>query len=94
LTPPDDTGYDSAMKSIRVEFDETLLARLDASEEVRQHGRSEVLQKAAADYMSRCCQDREASEAIAEQYRKAYAGGSSLGPEFEGWETQGAWSDE
>jgi predicted transcriptional regulator len=84
----------SLMKSVRVQFDEALLARLDASQEVRQHGRSEVLQKAAADYLNRFCQGREAGEAIAEQYRRAYAGGASLGPELEGWEDQGAWPDD
>ena len=31
------------MKAIQVMFDETLLARLDASEEVRREGRSAVL---------------------------------------------------
>jgi predicted transcriptional regulator len=79
------------MKSLHVRFDDDLLARLDASEEVRQRGRSEVLQRATAEYLGRCCQ---ASEAIAEQYRKAYEHGSGLGEEFAGWEDQGAWPSE
>ena len=82
------------MKSIQVRFDDDLLSRLDASEEVRQLGRSEVLQRAAAEYLSRCRQDHAAGDAIADQYRKAYGGEASLGSELEGWEDQGAWPSE
>ncbi|HEX9945005.1 MAG TPA: hypothetical protein VGG03_23600 [Thermoanaerobaculia bacterium] len=35
-------------------------------------------------------QDREASAAIAEQYRKAYERGAGLDRDFEGWEDQGS----
>lgn len=79
------------MKSIQVQFDEGLLARLDESEEVRQLGRSEVLQRAAAEYLGRHCQDCRSSEEIDAQYREGYARGAGLGPEFEGWEDQGSW---
>jgi predicted transcriptional regulator len=82
------------MKSLRLRLDDDLLARLDASEEVQQRGRSEVLRKAAAEYIGRCCQVSEASEAIAEQYRRAYENGAGIGEEFEGWEDQGAWPSE
>jgi metal-responsive CopG/Arc/MetJ family transcriptional regulator len=77
------------MKAIQVMFDEELMARLDASEEVRAEGRSAVLRRAAAEYL-----ERRRREAIADQYRKAYAGGAALGDEFEGWEDQGSWPEE
>jgi hypothetical protein len=66
-----------------------LLARLDKSEEVRQLGRAEVLQRAAAEYLGRHCQDRQSSEEIAAQYLKAYGRDAGLSLEFEGWEGQG-----
>ena len=55
------------MKSIRVMFDEALLARLDASEEVRREGRSAVLRRAAEEFLH-----RRQQEMIAKQYREAY----------------------
>jgi predicted transcriptional regulator len=76
------------MKAIQVMLDEELVARLDASEEVKTEGRSAVLRRAAAEYL-----DRRRRDAIADQYRKAYAGGA-LGNEFEGWEDQGSWPEE
>jgi metal-responsive CopG/Arc/MetJ family transcriptional regulator len=77
------------MKAIQVMLDEELMARLDASEEVRAEGRSAVLRRAAAEYL-----DRRRREAIADQYRKAYADGAALGDELEGWEDQGSWPEE
>jgi metal-responsive CopG/Arc/MetJ family transcriptional regulator len=77
------------MKAIQVMFDEDLMSRLDASEEVRAEGRSAVLRRATAEYL-----DRRRREAIASQYQKAYAGGTALGDEFEGWEDQGSWLEE
>lgn len=77
------------MKAIQVVLDEDLLARLDASEEVKAEGRSAVLRRAAAEYLA-----RRRREAISDQYRKAYAGGQGLGGEFEGWEDQGSWPEE
>lgn len=82
------------MKSIQVRFDDDLLARLDESEEVRQLGRSEVLQRATAEYLGRHCQGSQFSEEIAAQYRKAYGQEAGLGAEFEGWEDQGSWPSE
>ena len=82
------------MKSIHVQFDEGLLARLDESEEVRQLGRSEVLPRATAEYLGRHCQECRSDEEIAAQYLKAYAQDAGLGPEFEGWEDQGSWPSE
>ena len=76
------------MKAIQVMFDEKLLAQLDATEEVRQEGRSAVLRRAAAIFLK----NRRRRE-IAEQYRRAYAGGEGLGEEFEGWEDEGVWPE-
>jgi len=82
------------MKSVQVRFDEGFLARLDASEEVRRLGRSEVLRRAADVYLANRPVDCRAGKAIDEQYRKAYGGESGLGPDFDGWEDQGAWPRE
>jgi len=77
------------MKPIQVMIDPELLADLDATEEVRVEGRSAVLRRAVAEYLAR----RRRAD-IRERYRGAYAGGEGLGPELEGWEDQGSWSDE
>ena len=73
------------MKSIRVMFDEALLARLDASEEVRREGRSAVLRRAAAEFLQ-----RRQREMIDEQYRKAYAAAPDGGEELAGWGAEGS----
>jgi metal-responsive CopG/Arc/MetJ family transcriptional regulator len=62
------------MKAIQVVLDEDLLARLDASEEVKAEGRSAVLRRAAAEYLARWRR-----EAVADQYRKAYSDSAGLG---------------
>lgn len=77
------------MKAIQVMFDERLLQRLDRDREVRRLGRSEVLRRAAAEYLRRS-RDR----GIAESYRKAYAAGGGLGAEFAGWDDEGVWPPE
>ncbi|HLA77517.1 MAG TPA: ribbon-helix-helix protein, CopG family [Vicinamibacteria bacterium] len=77
------------MKAIQVMFDERLLQRLDRDGEVRRLGRSEVLRRAAAEYLRRS-RDRR----IAESYRRAYAVDGGLGAEFAGWEDEGAWPPE
>lgn len=77
------------MKAIQVVLDEDLLARLDASEEVKAEGRSAVLRRAAAEYLA-----RRRREAISDQYRKAYSDSQGLGEEYEGWENQGLWPEE
>ena len=74
------------MKAVQVMFDESLLSRLDADQEVRRDGRSAVLRRAAADYL----ENRKQRE-IAEGYRRAYGSGEGLGEEFAGWEGQGEW---
>jgi metal-responsive CopG/Arc/MetJ family transcriptional regulator len=68
-------------------FDEELLERLDASEEVRQEGRSAVLRRAAEEFLRR----RERA-LIRERYADAYGDGTDLDG-FEGWEEQGSWPD-
>ena len=67
-------------------LDEKLLEALDADDEVRRDGRSAVLRRAAAEYLR-----RTRREAIAEQYKRAYAKEGGLGAEFEGWGEEGEW---
>ena len=69
-------------------FDETLLARLDATEEVQRVGRSAILRRAAEQFLHRMEQ-----ESIDAQYRQAYEGVDILGEEFLGWEHQGVWPE-
>ena len=73
------------MKPIQVMFDEALLARLDACEEVRREGRSAILRRAAAEFLQ-----RRQRRMLAEQYRDAYAGGHG-GDELAGWSEEGSW---
>jgi metal-responsive CopG/Arc/MetJ family transcriptional regulator len=77
------------MKPVQVMFDERLLARLDADADVRTVGRSAVLRRLASDYLK-----KKSEAAIDAAYRKAYADGKGLGPEFEGWEREGVWPPE
>ena len=77
------------MKTIQITIDEGLLAKLDSDEETQRDGRSAVLRRAVAEYLK---QRRRAS--IAANYRKAYANGKGLSPEFEGWELEGVWPTE
>ena len=81
--------YTINMKPIQVLFDEQLLRVLDADEEVRKHGRSAVLRRAAAEYLR-----RSRARRIAEQYRQAYAGKSQVEEELEGWASEGEWPEE
>jgi metal-responsive CopG/Arc/MetJ family transcriptional regulator len=76
------------MKAIQVTLDDALLARLDADEEVRRDGRSAVLRRAADQYLR-----SRRKRSVAEQYTKAYGAGTGLGPEFSGWEDEGAWPE-
>ncbi len=76
------------MKAVQVLFDEPLLRRLDADDEVRELGRSAVLRRAADEYLR-----RRRSRRVSEQYRRAYGKGEGLGAEFAGWEGQGTWPE-
>ena len=69
-------------------FDEALLARLDASEEVRREGRSAVLRRAAAEYLQ-----RRQQQTVAGQYRTAYAAAPAAGEELAGWSEEGSWPE-
>ncbi len=77
------------MKAIQITFDEELLARLDASEDVKRDGRSAVLRRAAAEYLA-----RRTRHSIAERYRNAYGSVDTPDHEFAGWENEGRWPDE
>lgn len=70
-------------------MDEELLRALDATEEVRQEGRSAVLRLAVAEYLR-----RRRRLGIRERYRHAYGDDGGLGTDFAGWEDQGVWPDE
>ena len=75
------------MKAIQITMDETLLAHLDADEEVRQKGRSAVLRRLVGEFLE---SRREA--AIDAKYRRSYAD-FGLDPEFQGWGEMGQWPE-
>jgi metal-responsive CopG/Arc/MetJ family transcriptional regulator len=78
------------MKAIQVMFDDSLLAELDRTDEVREKGRSALLRQLASDFLRRC---RE--QEIDAQYERAYAGVKDpLGVDFAGWEAEGVWPPE
>jgi metal-responsive CopG/Arc/MetJ family transcriptional regulator len=77
------------MRSIQITFDERLLAALDATEEVKEKGRSAVMRRAVEEYL-----ERRRRWAIAESYREAYGQSAGVSDEFPGWEDQGEWPDE
>lgn len=72
------------MRAIQITFDEKLLEELDATDEVRQEGRSAILRRAVEQYLR-----RRRQQVIAEGYRRAYEASPGLGAEFESWEDQG-----
>ena len=76
------------MRPIQILVDEPLLRRLDADSEVKKLGRSEVLRRAASDYLR-----RSRARRIAEEYRRAYGSGAGLGEEWAGWEDEGSWPE-
>jgi len=76
------------MKAIQISMDESLLAQLDADEEVQRDGRSAVFRRAVSAYL----RNRRANE-IRERYQAAYGNRPGLSDEFDGWETQGSWPD-
>lgn len=76
------------MKPIQVLFDEPLLRRLDADEEVRALGRSAVLRRAATEYLR-----KRRARTTAEAYRRAYAKDANPGEELRGWPDEGVWPE-
>jgi metal-responsive CopG/Arc/MetJ family transcriptional regulator len=76
------------VKSIQVLFDEPLLGRLDADDEVKRDGRSAVLRRAAAAYLK-----HRRARATKEAYARAYGKGEGLGKEFTGWTDEVTWPD-
>jgi metal-responsive CopG/Arc/MetJ family transcriptional regulator len=74
------------MKAIQITLDEELLERLDGDEEVRRDGRSAVLRRAAELYLR-----QRRDDAIAAAYRRGYAEAGGIGPEFDGWSSEGSW---
>lgn len=76
------------MKAVQVMLEETLLERLDATEEVQREGRSAVLRRALGEYL-----ERRRELMIRERYKRAY-GNDGLGQEYAGWEDQGVWPPE
>ena len=78
------------MKAIQVLFDETLLADLDATTDVRENGRSAVLRQIARDFIR-----KRQSQEIDAQFERGYSGvRDPLGKDFEGWEEEGVWPPE
>jgi predicted transcriptional regulator len=75
------------MKAVQVLFDEALLRRLDEDAEVRAHGRSAVLRRAAAEYLR-----RRRSKTIADAYARAY-GNRRVRTELVGWPDEGVWPE-
>ena len=69
-------------------MDERLLERLDATDEVRQDGRSAVLRRAVAAYLR-----RSEHASIRARYERAYPGDDRLAKELAGWDDQGVWPD-
>lgn len=74
------------MKAIQVSFDERLLNRLDADPEVKKVGRSEVMRRAVAVYLS-----RRRADAIREGYMRAYGDRKAIGDDLAGWTDEGSW---
>lgn len=72
------------MKTIRVTFDEALLAKLDQHALASGRSRSAVLREAAAAFLKR----KEAEE-IDGQYRAGYANAAELDRELNEWAAQG-----
>jgi len=81
--------YYRGVKAIRVTFDEALLARFDAHPEVRQRGRSAVLQEAAAAFLAQQATDDAIDRRYDEGYRRFPA---HADPDLTGWTSEGVWA--
>ncbi|HEY3448391.1 MAG TPA: ribbon-helix-helix domain-containing protein [Myxococcales bacterium] len=72
------------MKPVRITIDEALLRAFDQDAQVRAKGRSAVLRRLLADYLSK---NRKA--AITQAYHRGY--GKAGADELKGWTGEGAW---
>lgn len=76
------------MRVIQISIEEDLLANLDATEQVVERGRSAVIREAVRRWLA-----HERERRIVDGYRRAYADGDGLGPDWVGWDEEGAWPD-
>ena len=77
------------MKTIRIMFDEAVLEKFDRHPEVRERGRSAVLQEAVGAYLL----DAD-TEDFAGRYRAGYLSAPAIDDELEGWANQAVWPKE
>ena len=77
------------MKTIRIMFDEAVLEKFDRHPEVRERGRSAVLQEAVDAYLL----DAD-TEDFAGRYRAGYLSAPAIDDEFEGWANQAVWPED
>ena len=77
------------MKTIRVDFDEAVLEKFDRHPEVRERGRSAVLQEAVDAYLL----DAD-TEDVTGCYRAGYLSAPKIDDELEGWANQAEWPKE
>lgn len=78
------------MKVVRLQLDDDLVSALDQTADVRETGRSAVVQQLVTEFLGRC-RTREADA----QYERAYASiEDPLGEDFAGWEDEGVWPPE
>lgn len=76
------------MKAIQITVDERLLAKLDSDDEVRREGRSAVIRRALAEYLS-----KKRRSAIASAYHRGYKKYPTTN-DLAGWAGEGVWPDE
>ena len=74
------------MKTIRVEFDDAMLERLDRHPAVRERGRSAVLREAVGAYLQEA-----GTEDIAGRYQSGYRSTPAIDDELEDWANQAVW---
>lgn len=77
------------MKHVQILMNEEMLADLDADDQVRRVGRSQVLRHLVAAYLE---SRREAR--LNAQYRRGYGDDSDVCVELEGWSEEGSWPEE
>ena len=78
--------YPIHMKAVQITLDESLLAELDADDEVKRDGRSAVLRRAALEYLH-----RKRRKSIRDAYRRGYGSGAD---ELTRWTDEAVWPEE